>query len=58
MSNTFYANTNVEVITTSKHRAYHPIKTNLSYIDAINYLAYYREDGKSFKESIKLIERL
>lgn len=54
----FYANMNFEVLTTTPQKGYKPIKTNLSYVEAMNYLAYYQEDGKSFKESISLIERL
>lgn len=57
-SNKFYANMKLGVLTSTPQQGYKPIKTTLSYIDAMNYLAYYQEDGKSFEEAVELIERL
>lgn len=54
----FYANMRLGVITTTPQQGYKPIITTLSYVDAMNYLTYYQEDGKSFEEAIKLIERM
>lgn len=57
-SNKFYANLKVGVLTTTPTKGYKPVNTTLSYIQAMNYIGYYREDGKSFKEAINLIERM
>lgn len=54
----FYANMKLGVLTSTPQQGYKPIKTTLSYVDAMNYLAYYQEDGKSFKEALRLIENL
>lgn len=56
--NKFYANLKVGVITTTPSAGYRPINTNLSYVDAMNYIGYYQEDGKSFEEALDLIERM
>lgn len=57
-ANKFYANMRLEVITSMPQQGYRLVTTNLSYIDAMNYLMYYQQDGMSFKEALNQIERI